>query len=203
MEPAAPTEATVELEAGTFRALIDAGTPAGDLFLRLCREGVWEGTTLHRVSPGYLVQGGDPNTRNTDPADDGFGGLLEETAPPEVAARVREQPTVEEEAGAVYLVVDPDSGRWSSQFFVLLAADPPPGGAYRRAGTLEEGRELLERISEEIGEEYPELGGYFPRKPFRIRRCCVGPCGDEPSEPGRMEPEEPGGETSSRDSLQP
>ncbi|GAB4242604.1 MAG: hypothetical protein Kow00109_18350 [Acidobacteriota bacterium] len=187
-EPVAPVEVTMELESGTFRCLVDPGSPAGELFLRLCRDGAWEETTIHRVAPGYLVQGGDPNTRNGDPADDGLGGLLAEAAPPAAAGGDAAA------EGGVFLVVDPETGRWSSQFFVLLAAEPPPGDAYRRAGKLTAGRDFLERISEEIGEEYPELGGYFPRKPLRILRCCAGPCPDSSREPGAKEPGKPGAE---------
>ncbi len=42
-------------------------------FLRLAREGFYDGTTIHRIT-AFCIQGGDPNSKNDDPKDDGQGG---------------------------------------------------------------------------------------------------------------------------------
>jgi peptidyl-prolyl cis-trans isomerase B (cyclophilin B) len=43
-------------------------------FVHLCRTGFYDQTTFHRVLPGFMIQGGDPNSKDEDRGNDGTGG---------------------------------------------------------------------------------------------------------------------------------
>ena len=45
-----------------------------DNFRKLAAEGFFDGTTFHRIIEGFMIQGGDPNTKDDDPSNDGEGG---------------------------------------------------------------------------------------------------------------------------------
>ena len=99
---------------------------------KLAAEGFYDGLTFHRIRPGFVVQGGDPNSRNENPFDDGRGGPGY-TLPGEIG--------LPHKKGSVAMAREPDSvnpKRESngSQFYIALRDLPQLDGAYTVFGQV-------------------------------------------------------------------
>lgn len=72
----ATTRATIATAKGNIVVeLYPADAPKTiDNFEKLAKNGLYAGTTFHRVVPGFVIQGGDPNSKDNDPSNDGQGG---------------------------------------------------------------------------------------------------------------------------------
>ncbi len=83
-------------------------------FLHLARSGAYDNTTFHRVIKGFMVQGGDPNSRDDDPSNDGLGGPGY-VIPDEFHRDLRH------DAEGVLSMANAGPGTGGSQFFITLA----------------------------------------------------------------------------------
>ena len=62
------TDAIIKTDFGSikFSLLPDIAPETVRNFLQLAKSGFYNGTLFHRVIPGFMIQGGDPNTKNPD-----------------------------------------------------------------------------------------------------------------------------------------
>jgi len=60
-----------EIQFGLFE---DAAPENVDSIVKLVKKDFYNGTTFHRIVPGFVIQGGDPLTKDKNPSNDGTGG---------------------------------------------------------------------------------------------------------------------------------
>jgi cyclophilin family peptidyl-prolyl cis-trans isomerase len=125
-------------------------------FTRLVGEGYYDDTTFHRVIPDFMIQGGDPNTRNPDPRDDGQGGG-DVRMPDEFS----DLPLVR---GSVALANKNSRHSAASQFFIVQADSPDLNGKYTVFGRVIEGIEVVDAITKLEIDKYGRYGP--PDRPY-------------------------------------
>lgn len=106
-------------------------------FVRLVKDGFYDGLTFHRIIKGFMIQGGDP-------LGTGYGGS-EETIKGEFASNGVAN-NIQHERGVISMArsMNPDSA--SSQFFIMHEASPHLDGEYAAFGHVTSGIEVVDKI---------------------------------------------------------
>ena len=121
-------------------------------FQILAEEGYYNGTTFHRVIPGFMVQGGDPNSKDLDRMNDGTGGragkffgIGRENDPESwtVPAEFNDTP---HQRGTLSMARSQNIDSGSSQFFICHDNAPFLDGQYTVFGQLISGIEVVDEI---------------------------------------------------------
>lgn len=143
-----PSDEYVQMETSMGTIIIDLYETETPLhaanFKKLAAEGSFDGIYFHRVLPGFVVQGGDPNTReNDDRSDDGLGGIGERI-PAEIG-----QPHLRGTLGAARTPdeVNPERLSSGSQFYFCLARLERLDGAYSVFGKVVDGMDVVDKIA--------------------------------------------------------
>lgn len=108
-------------------------------FKELAREGVYDGTSFHRINDS-VIQGGDPLSKDNDPANDGTGG----TDKPNVPAEFSDIPY---DTGIVGAARSQDFNSANSQFFITLKRQPAFDNKYTIFGKVIEGMGNVQTIA--------------------------------------------------------
>jgi peptidyl-prolyl cis-trans isomerase B (cyclophilin B) len=117
----------------------DAAPNTIENFKKLARQGFYDGTIFHRIVKGFMIQGGDPNSK--DPAKEsayGAGG-------PGYKIKA-EFNNHSHERGAISMARGPDPDSAGSQFFICLAPVRRLDGQYTTFGKLIKGDDVLDKI---------------------------------------------------------
>jgi peptidyl-prolyl cis-trans isomerase B (cyclophilin B) len=107
-------------------------------FIELAKKGFYDGTTFHRVIPGFMIQGGDPNSRDPDRTKHGMGGPGYT-----LKAEFNEKP---HKRGTLSMArsANPDSA--GSQFFICVADSFFLDRQYTVFGEVVSGIEVADKI---------------------------------------------------------
>jgi len=136
---------------GKMHIWLYKGTPLHrDNFIKLSDEGFFDGTEFHRLVNNFVIQGGDPNSKNDDRTDDGKGGPGY-TIPAEI-----DFPKHRHFYGALAAArtpdgVNPERASSGSQFYICMdsANTAQLDGAYTVFGEVIDGMATAEGIAAE------------------------------------------------------
>lgn len=107
-------------------------------FIELAKKGFFDGTTFHRVIPGFMIQGGDPNSKDTDRKKHGMGG-------PGYTVKAEFNNTPHKRGIlSMARAQDPDSA--GSQFYICVADAPFLDRQYTAFGQVTSGMEAADKI---------------------------------------------------------
>jgi cyclophilin family peptidyl-prolyl cis-trans isomerase len=119
-------------------------------FQKLADTKFYDGTTFHRVIPSFVIQGGDPNSTDRDPRNDGMGGP---------GWAIEDEPSGISHRRGVLSMANAGPNTGGSQFFVLVADRPDLDGRHTAFGRVVEGMEVVDRI---VAVERDQYGRHGP-----------------------------------------
>jgi peptidyl-prolyl cis-trans isomerase B (cyclophilin B) len=129
-------------------------------FLRLAASGVYDGTTFHRVVPGFVIQGGYLATRK-EPLEERQQGYVR-TLEPEFNATKHER-------GILSMARGTELASATTSFFIVLAPAESLDGKYTAFGRVVGGMDVIDKI------EVVQRDGETPTTPIQVTRTRVVP----------------------------
>ena len=139
---------------------------------RLVKEGLYDGLTFHRISPGFMIQGGDP-------AGNGTGGS-KENIKGEFASNGINNP-LKHTRGVISMARAMDPNSAGSQFFIMVENAPHLDGQYASFGMVLEGMDVCDKIVS-VRRNYMDK----PIQPQVMKTVTVETFGETYDEPEKM-----------------
>ena len=128
--------ATFKIERGEFEIMLFANDAplTVENFVNLARAEFYDATTFHRVIPGFMVQGGDPEGTGTGGPGYRFGDEF--------------NPNLRHDSGGVLSMANSGLGTNGSQVFITLAPTPHLDGMHTVFGKVTRGMDVVKAIRE-------------------------------------------------------
>ena len=121
-----------------FRFFYDVAPGHVKNFIELAKKGFYNGTTFHRVIPKFMIQGGDPNSKNPDRSSHGMGGPGYK-----VKAEFNSKP---HKRGVLSMARSNDPDSAGSQFFICVADSHFLDWQYTAFGEVVSGMEVADAV---------------------------------------------------------
>ena len=107
-------------------------------FKKLAAKGFYDGTTFHRVIPGFMIQGGDPNTKSDDRSKHGMGG-------PGFTIKAEFNDTPHDR-GILSMARSSDPDSAGSQFYIVVDESHFLDNKYTAFGRVIKGMKIVDKI---------------------------------------------------------
>lgn len=121
-------------------------------FITHAENGYFDGSAFHRVIPGFVIQGGDPNSKDDDRSNDGTGGHAAkyygfgDKDDPETWVIPAEFNNVPHNRGALSMARTSDPNSAGSQFFICVANVNRLDNQYTVFGKVISGMDVVDQI---------------------------------------------------------
>ena len=128
---------------GTIKLELDEGTAPITVanFIKLAKDGFYDGLTFHRIMDGFMIQGGDPRGNGTGGSDEKIKGEFKQNGVDNPISHVK---------GVISMARSNQPDSASSQFFITVADATFLDGAYAAFGRVTEGMEVAEKIAKDV-----------------------------------------------------
>ena len=161
------TQVVLTTDSGAMRIEFFTDKAPGHVenFVKLAKDGFYDGTCFHRVMSGFMIQGGDPNTKTEDRGRWGTGGPGWT-----IDAEFND---VHHERGVLSMARSSNPNSAGSQFFIVHGEAGFLDGQYTAFGRVVEGLEVLDAIA---GAPVESSGGgemSSPVTPVRVQSAEV------------------------------
>jgi peptidyl-prolyl cis-trans isomerase B (cyclophilin B) len=165
----ANTLATLQTDMGdiTIKFLYEKAPRHVQNFVDLAAGGFYDGTMFHRVIPGFMIQGGDPNTKKPeDPLHPyGTGGNVVDGKEVRLKAEFND---VSHKRGIVSMARAADPNSASSQFFIVVKDSTFLDNQYSAFGEVVSGMDVADKIA-----AAPRAPNDRPNQPIRIKKILL------------------------------
>ena len=110
-------------------------------FVKLAKDGFYDGLTFHRIINGFMIQGGDPEGNGTGGSDETIKGEFCANGVDNVLKHTR---------GAISMARSQDYDSASSQFFIMHETNDSLDGQYAVFGYVYEGMDVVDKIATSV-----------------------------------------------------